>query len=66
MSTEEMRWFHWKTLLTPIFFRGVALALQQLSDSQSEVILGLILGLRPANERRRYQVMASLIGWVQT
>ena len=28
-------------------------------------ITGLILGLRPANERRRYFVKASLIGWVQ-
>ena len=27
---------------------------------------GLILGLRPANERRRYLVMTSLIGWAQT
>ena len=27
---------------------------------------GLILGLHPANERRRYKVMRSLIGWVQT
>ena len=26
----------------------------------------LILGLRPANERRRYFVTTSLIGWVQT
>ena len=26
---------------------------------------GLILGLRPANERRRYFVTASLIGWAQ-
>ena len=26
---------------------------------------GLILGLRPANERRCYFVMASLIGWAQ-
>ena len=26
---------------------------------------GLILGLRPANERRRYFVTTSLIGWVQ-
>ena len=26
---------------------------------------GLILGLRPANERRHYFVMASLIGWAQ-
>ena len=27
---------------------------------------GLILGLHPANERRRYKVTSSLIGWVQT
>ena len=26
----------------------------------------LILGLRPANERRHYKVTASLIGWAQT
>ena len=26
----------------------------------------LILGLRPANDRRRYKVMPSLIGWAQT
>ena len=28
-------------------------------------LLGLILGLRPANERRRYFVTTSLIGWAQ-
>ena len=27
---------------------------------------GRILGLHPANERRRYKVTPSLIGWVQT
>ena len=27
---------------------------------------GLILGLPPANERRRYKVTLSLIGWAQT
>ena len=26
----------------------------------------LILGLRPANEMRRYKVTPSLIGWAQT
>ena len=26
---------------------------------------GMILGLRPADERRRYKVTPSLIGWVQ-
>ena len=29
-------------------------------------VLGLILGLCPANERRRYKVTPSLIGWAQT
>ena len=28
-------------------------------------VTGLILGLHPANERRRYFVTTSLIGWVQ-
>ena len=27
---------------------------------------GPILGLRPANERRRYFVTTSLVGWAQT
>ena len=27
---------------------------------------GLILGLRPSNERRRYNVTPPLIGWAQT
>ena len=27
---------------------------------------GLILGLHPTNERRRYKVTPSLIGWAQT
>ena len=27
---------------------------------------GLILGLHPTNERRRYKVTSSLIGWAQT
>ena len=30
------------------------------------VLTALILGLHPANERRRYKVMPSLIGWAQT
>ena len=29
-------------------------------------VTGLILGLRPANGRRRYKVTPSLIGWAQT
>ena len=31
-----------------------------------DVFTGLILGLRPANERRRYTVTPSPIGWAQT
>ena len=29
-------------------------------------LAGLILGLHPANERRRYKVTPSHIGWTQT
>ena len=35
-------------------------------DVMIDVIPGLILGLPPANERRRYFVTTSLIDWVQT
>ena len=34
--------------------------------AHNHVVAGLILGLRPANERRRYFVTTSLIGWAQT
>ena len=30
------------------------------------VAAGVFLGLHPANERRRYKVTPSLIGWAQT
>ena len=41
--------------------------LQPYSQMSSVVIItGLILGLHPANERRRYKVTPSLIGWAQT
>ena len=29
----------------------------------TDILPGLILDLRPANERRRYKVTPSLIGW---
>ena len=35
------------------------------SLGKSNDVSGLILGLRLANERRRYFVTASLIGWAQ-
>ena len=34
--------------------------------SSEEAIPGLILGMHPVNERRRYKVTPSPIGWVQT
>ena len=34
-------------------------------DSYNFANTGLILGLRSANERRRYLVTTSLIGWAQ-
>ena len=51
------------------------IAMSRFAPSQWETVLlcndvsligaGLILGLRPANERRRYFVTTSLIGWAQ-
>ena len=35
-------------------------------DNWHRPMAWLILGLRPANERRRYKVTPSLIGWAQT
>ena len=44
-----------------------ALEIQQSCTMPSiSSLSGLILGLRPANERRRYKVTASLIGLAQT
>ena len=37
-----------------------------LHKSWDLYLAGLILGLRPANERRRYKVTPSLIVWAQT
>ena len=36
------------------------------NELRKDHISGLILGLHPANERRRYKVTPSLIGWAQT
>ena len=36
------------------------------NDTDYVSITGLILGLHPANERRRYKVTPSLIDWAQT
>ena len=42
-------------------FRNAQMAILLVKD----MYRGLILGLRPTNERRRYFVTTSLIGWVQ-
>ena len=34
--------------------------------TNNQLIAGLIIGLRPANERRRYFVTTSLVDWAQT
>ena len=39
---------------------------EHLGESLIWTLTGRILGLRPANERRRYFVTTSLIGWAQT
>ena len=40
----------------------------QYNNTKIQYIIssGLILGLHPANERRRYEVTPSLNGWAQT
>ena len=39
---------------------------QHLHQKSRVLVTGLILGLGPASERRRYKVTPSLIGWAQT
>ena len=41
-------------------------ALDSVSGLYAASLSGLIFGLHPANERRRYKVTPSLIGWAQT
>ena len=35
----------------------------QLGQDIDRTLMGIVLCLRPANERRRYNVTSSLIGW---
>ena len=39
--------------------------LSNVQWAKGKTVAGLILGLRQANERRRYKVTPSLIGWAQ-
>ena len=47
---------------------SVIIIIAEYADGLAQIIgrPGLILGLRPVNERRRYKVTPSLIGWAQT
>ena len=51
-----------------IYFVDLAHEVQTLFNDRTTItmVTELILGLRPGNERRRYKVTPSLIGWVQT
>ena len=42
------------------------MVIAQLKQTSFRDIRGLILGLRPVNERRRYKVTPSVIGWSPT
>ena len=61
---------HFATTLTDIML--IACASDQCIGEQLVICSGykyeaeLIPGLHPANERRRYKVTPSLIGWAQT
>ena len=46
--------------------RCVKILYVKYSGVLGDPMTGLVLGLRPANERRRYFVTTSLIGWEQT
>ena len=37
-----------------------------MGNSETPSYTGVIPGLHPTNERRRYKVTPSLIGWMQT
>ena len=50
--------------LTPSL-EGVTMKAKALLRRSGGICTGLILSLRPANERRRYFVTTSLIGWAQ-
>ena len=52
-------------LLSLVVLKAVVVSAFNTS-SDDKVVIGLILSLHPANERRHYKVTPSLIGWEQT
>ena len=54
--------------IVPVAFSNVVyqiIIINQVMDLRWKAIRYMILGLRPANERRRYKVTPSLIGWAR-
>ena len=66
-SNAGLIWFSWPNC------SEISIEIQKFSIKKMhlkmwakwQTLSGLILGLRPANERRRYQLTPSLIGWAQ-
>ena len=56
-------WDHYPGTLSPLSRDYNSL---EYRVKEMESIAGLVLGLHPANERRRYKVTPSVIGWTQT
>ena len=53
--------------MSPWLYNVIMLGLHRIATNLGPIYQsGLILGLRPTNERRRYFVTTSLIGWAQT
>ena len=70
IHTQFREWiiFIWPQILL-IFFRRGQISISSgnsVLPNRWKVITWLILGLYPANVRRRYKVIPSLIGWAQT
>ena len=62
----------WSRKIISLYISRLALKLTVFRDmdrivfTNLRISTGLILGLHPANERRRHKVTPSLIGWAQT
>ena len=49
-----------------VVWNDFVIRLNYYDGQRKSFIAGLTIGLRPANERPRYKVTPSLIGWAQT
>ena len=64
-QTLNLKSRHWRSLSrhNSKCYRG--LCMNPSYAARYQLFTALILGLRPANERHRYKVMLSIIGWAQ-